>query len=400
MKTDNTRLYYIDSLRILAFGLLFIFHCWRPFDHFGWNIKNEIQSNFFDLLTVFIHSWRMDLIFLISGIGTRFALNSGKSNFLIERIKRLVVPFVFGIIFVIPPQKYIETINYHGFNGSYFDFLMVWPSVAFSFNFGSSLMLWFGHLGAHIYYLPYLFVMTFLLVYLHKLYGILRIKAEYIKKIVTSKYGVLTLVLPIWISRYLLTPVFPMYTDWADFFSYFWIFLYGFALIKDENFIRRMKDNMNGFLITGVIASAAGLYMFYGGGISLFGSEQSEFGIAAGIKSLITALSAFSWVMFFLGLAAKKLNLNSRISTTANSAILPVYILHQTIIILAGYFILPMQLNITAKFILLSAVSIPLSYAGYLIIRKSSILRFMFGMKPEKPKKIESEKLISTFSET
>ena len=44
LETKKQRQHYIDWLRILAFGLLFLFHSWRPFDHFPWHIKNEDQN--------------------------------------------------------------------------------------------------------------------------------------------------------------------------------------------------------------------------------------------------------------------------------------------------------------------------------------------------------------------
>ena len=98
---SNKRLYYLDWLRVFAFGLLFLFHSWRPFDHFPWHIKNEEQIAFFDMLTMFTHGWRMFLIFLVSGAGTWLAMRSRKGKFVIDRIKRLIVPFLFGILLII-----------------------------------------------------------------------------------------------------------------------------------------------------------------------------------------------------------------------------------------------------------------------------------------------------------
>jgi glucan biosynthesis protein C len=97
MNTENKRLYYLDWLRVLAFGLLFLFHSWRPFDQLPWHIKNADQSFVFDLLTFFTHGWRMFLIFLVSGAGTFLAMRSRKGAFVKDRVKRLVVPFLFGI---------------------------------------------------------------------------------------------------------------------------------------------------------------------------------------------------------------------------------------------------------------------------------------------------------------
>ena len=160
IKSTNERKHYIDWLRVLAFGLLFLFHSWRPFDQFPWHIKNEEQNVIFDLLTMFTHGWRMFLIFLVSGAGTWFALRSRKKAFLMDRIKRLIVPFIFGILLIIPPQRFYEWVMFSDFTGTYFDFLLVYPSQQLGANMGSCLLLWFGHLGTHLWFLPFLFAIT------------------------------------------------------------------------------------------------------------------------------------------------------------------------------------------------------------------------------------------------
>ena len=64
--SNNQRLYYIDWLRVLAFGLLFLFHTIRFFDFFPWHVKNADQSILASIIVGFTHSWRMHLIFFIS----------------------------------------------------------------------------------------------------------------------------------------------------------------------------------------------------------------------------------------------------------------------------------------------------------------------------------------------
>ena len=107
MKTVSTnRLYYIDWLRVLAFGLLFVFHSMRFFDDFPWHLKNDLHHNIFNSLVLFTHTWRMPLIFIISGVGTNFALSSRGKSFISDRVKRLVIPYILGIIILIPPKNF------------------------------------------------------------------------------------------------------------------------------------------------------------------------------------------------------------------------------------------------------------------------------------------------------
>lgn len=381
MKAQNSRLYYIDWLRILAFALLFLFHTWRPFDHYSWNIKNADQGMIFDLLTFFTHGWRMDLIFLISGVGTWFALNSRKSSFFFDRIKRLIIPFIVGIIFIIPPQKFYEAISFHGFQGDYFQFLKAWPVYAFSQNFGASVLFWFGHLGAHIYYLPYLFAMTVLVVPVYKTIQNRKFNFGKVENLIVTQWGVFLLVLPLILIRYRLKPIFPGYTDWSDFFSYMCVFIYGFIFIKNPRFVEIIKQRMWLFLNIAVISNVLLLYFIKQSDANMQLYMKPEYGFIHLYLSVLSVLVSFCWVMFFVGLAAKKLNFNHKFIQPANTAILPIYILHQTLIVVFGFYIIQLHTSILVKYLLIAGTAIPTSVLLYLVLKRFSLLRFLFGVK-------------------
>jgi hypothetical protein len=389
MKAQNPRLYYIDWLRILAFGLLFLFHSWRPFDHYGWNIKNTDQSAIFDFLTFFTHGWRMDLIFLISGVGTWFALNSRKSSFFFDRMKRLIIPFIFGIIFIIPPQKFYEAISFYGFQGDYFQFLKAWPVYAFSQDFGASVLFWFGHLGAHIYYLPYLFTMTVLVVPVYKSIQNRNFNFKNLENLIVTPWGVFLLLLPLIIIRYGLKPIFPGYTDWADFFSYMCIFIYGFIFMKNPGFVEIIKQRMWLFLNIGIISNVLLLYYIKQGDAQMQLSMKPEYGFNHLYLSVLSVFISFCWVMFFVGLAAKKLNFNHKFIQPANTAILPIYILHQTKIVVFGYYIIQLNASIFVKYLLIAGTAIPSAIMLYLALKRFNLLRFLFGLKTETNKSNE-----------
>jgi glucans biosynthesis protein C len=383
METQSTRLYYIDWLRVLAFTLLFVFHAWRPFDHFEWHIKNAIQSNFFDYLTFFIHGWRMDLIFLVSGVGTWFAMNSRKSLFLTDRLKRLIVPFIFGIILIIPPQKYLEGISFHGYEGNYFEFLIDWPVIAFSRNFGASILLWFGHLGAHIYYLPYLFVMTIPVVFLYKWMKRKNLSFSRLNNIILTPWGIFLLILAILVSRFALKPLFPYYTDWADFFTYLWMFVYGFVFIRNPKFVELVKKQMWLFLNLGILASVLLMYFVSSSPENLQLYSRAGYSLIHLYLNFLAVMISFSWVMFFVALSAKRLNFSHQTLQPFNNAILPVYILHQTLIIVLGYYVIQWNMAVALKFIIIATAAISTSVIMYMYIRKVNVLRVLFGMKSQ-----------------
>ncbi len=384
---DTKRLYYLDWLRVLAFGLLFLFHSWRPFDHLPWHIKNEEQTTIFDFLTFFTHGWRMFLIFLVSGAGTWLAMRSRKGEFITDRIKRLIVPFIFGIILIIPPQRFYEWIMYRDFQGGYLDFLLMYPAQQLGDNMGASVLLWFGHLGTHLWYLPFLFVMTLVSLPIFKKIQKGEIRFEGLKKIMSTRFGVFVLVIPMIVCRLILKPVFQGYTDWADFFVYIWPFIYGFIFMADNEFIDIIKGKMILLLNVGVISSA--LFIFLGSSDEQLVQAYLypdyswlHFGITVNAMMI-----AISWIMFFLGLFAKTMNFNHSLLIPANISILPIYILHQSLIIVFGYYIVGLELNVYIKFLIIATTAVPASVLLYKLIQTNNISRFLFGLKPLARKK-------------
>ena len=90
---------------------------------------------------------------------------------------------------------------------------------------------------------------------------------------------------------------------------------------------------------------------------------------------------AWAWVLAIVGLGSRYLNFNSRRREAVNEAVMPFYILHQTVILGIGFFVIPLTLNVSAKI----AIIVPSSFVGilaiYWLVKLVNVLRFLFGMK-------------------
>ena len=378
------RLYYLDWLRVFAFGLLFVFHSWRPFDHLEWHIKNEEQHSIFDILTMFTHGWRMHIIFLVSGAGTWFAMRSRKEKFFSDRLKRLIVPFILGIIVLIPPQRYYEWKMFRDFQGGFMEFLMVYPIQQLDSNMGTSILLWFGHLGTHLWYLPYLLVMTVACTPLFKRIKAGKIHLYRLKKILYTRFGVFLLIIPMLTFRLLLKPIYQQYTDWADFFIYLWPFIYGFIFMADKELISIVVKRRKLLLFAGILSSSVFMYMGATSEAMVRGYTNPEFNWIHLTSSVVSMFIALSWTLYFLGVFAKAMDFKHRLLVPANISILPVYVLHQTLIIVFGYYIISNDINLFAKFLIIVITAIPSSILLYQLIRRNNFTRFLFGLKPLK----------------
>jgi fucose 4-O-acetylase-like acetyltransferase len=70
------------------------------------HIKNAEQSRLLELPMLFFNRWRLPLLFFISGCGVAFAAEAGPGQFLPRAAPRLLIPVVFGMLVIVPPQIY------------------------------------------------------------------------------------------------------------------------------------------------------------------------------------------------------------------------------------------------------------------------------------------------------
>jgi hypothetical protein len=375
--STNQRIYYIDWLRVIAFGLLFVFHSFRLFDTYPWHLKNADTSISINYIIEFMHSWRMYIIFLVSGAGTYFAMKSKRENFLNGRIKRLVIPYIFGVFILIPPQKFFEAIQQSGFEGNYLLFFTQLPYNLINENFGWNLI-WIGYLGYHLWYLVFLFVQTILFLPLFKL--ILRYQnkvCEQSNKLFRSFYTFWNIILPFVLLEFLLRPLFPHYLSWADFATFSLYFLFGFLLQINQKIILYIEKKAYKFLLIAITC-----WSFYLINKTFLDNISiPEYTLNYFFSIILKNLNSISWVFAFIGLGKKFLNFNHRYLNDLNQGILPFYILHQTLIIFAGFYIVPLNHTIAEKFIFVLLVSFILTIGLYQIIRRIRFLRFFFGMR-------------------
>jgi fucose 4-O-acetylase-like acetyltransferase len=110
----------IDWLRVFSMGMIFLFHCARYFDNQGWHVKNPQTDEVISFFVLFLSQWIMPLFFILSGISTYYILGFRKTGaFIKSRFTRLLVPFIFGTLVLIPPQVYIERFSNNQFIGSF-----------------------------------------------------------------------------------------------------------------------------------------------------------------------------------------------------------------------------------------------------------------------------------------
>lgn len=124
---SNMRRVYIDNLKWMFIFLLIPYHA-----AMAWNVWGEPNYIFFEgnkiisSIVVFLNPYFMPFMFLAAGISTRFALQKRTiRQYLVERLKRLLMPFVFGTLLIMPLMTYIADKFNCGYHGNLFEHYLV-----------------------------------------------------------------------------------------------------------------------------------------------------------------------------------------------------------------------------------------------------------------------------------
>ncbi len=370
------RLYYIDWLRVLAMFCVFFFHNSRFFDSFSdWHVKNATTSLGPTMVVAFLNIWMMPLFFLVAGAGTYYAFKTrSAAQYAGERSLRLLVPLIFGMFVILVPQAYYQAVfQGQDFSGNnffqiYWMYLKTLPDLEFF----------------HLWFLYYLFIFSLVTIPIFINFSgsgksIASRLAEWLSR---PWVLVLSLVLSLaLVDAFLSTEGF-----WGNrnsggwnIVSYFLFFIFGYIIFANPRITATMKNLTWPALGVGVIVSVALIAFF----LDPLTEPQDYYGTSFYIAAqAIYALNTWAWLIAILGLGARFLTRNNRFLQYSNEAVLPFYILHQTVIIVIGFFVVQWNTGVGLKYLVISTSSftgIMLIYE--LLVRRITVLRFLFGMR-------------------
>ncbi|MFT3746772.1 MAG: acyltransferase family protein [Agriterribacter sp.] len=103
---DGKRIHGLDALRAVAMLLGILLHsaiAYKARPHTNWLHDSEFSSWIFDFLYFILHSFRMPVFFLIAGFFARLLYYKiGEKKFILHRWKRVGIPFIGAMIFILP----------------------------------------------------------------------------------------------------------------------------------------------------------------------------------------------------------------------------------------------------------------------------------------------------------
>ncbi len=98
---------------------------------------------------------------------------------------------------------------------------------------------------------------------------------------------------------------------------------------------------------------------------------------------LLRGLCAWSFVLALLGYAHTHLNVRRSWLARANEAAFPVYVVHQTVLVGAAFFIVRLHLPLSFKYLLVVLATFAGSLATYAVVQAVNPLRVLFGLHPQ-----------------
>ncbi|MDN5285317.1 MAG: Peptidoglycan/LPS O-acetylase OafA/YrhL, contains acyltransferase and SGNH-hydrolase domain [Mucilaginibacter sp.] len=370
LSANTNRQYYLDWVRVITIIFVFLFHCGRFFDTDDWHVKNAITSFTADFLTFFMVQWMMPLFFFISGASTWYALQSKSgAKFINDRVKRILIPLIFGILILSPHQVYLERLSHHQFAGTIIDFLPHYFSGWYAFG-GN-----FAWMGLHLWYLLLLFIFSVISL---PLLLLVKKSARSHSESGSSLIYLVTFVIVLALPGCLLTPDnlagSRVWGGWSI-IEHLVLFITGYYAFSKAGISKLLSKYRYLFLLITILATAINMYLFYNYVHFNFGTFPYC------LKILLRSLVCFGWICTLLGFAKSKLNHTNKFLKYGNEAVLPFYIIHQPVIVLIGYFIVQSQFSIGVKYLIIVLVAFSIVMLSYeFLIRRFSVLRYLFGI--------------------
>ena len=359
----------LDWLRIGAFGLLILYHIELVYGPFDWHIQSDHRVPWIRELLLVTSPWRLTLLFLISGAALRFMCRSRTATQIASsRLWRLIPPLVFGVVFLVPVQSWIEAMD----KGYWTDSLFAWWKREFSPAGIAN-----GVPVNHLWFLVYICVYSLAALPLIARPDRIRQLETWLENQLT---GWRVLLIPFAYLAAIRIFIYPMFwitnslpTDWYNHALSFGAFVFGFLIVGRDRIWRELeKARWVALTIALCALPVVMLQDIHPGGRAFMGVP----------KALVVATDQWATIAAILGFASRHLrNASSPVLTYLNDAIFPCYLAHQTVLVLTMWLIKPAHLPAPVEFSILFVMTFGGSLLTYEAVKRIPPMRPLWGLK-------------------
>jgi len=365
------RIHYIDWLRVLAVLLLFPFHVSRVFNYGDpFYVKSEHLSMALNYVLGFIDYWHMPLLFLLAGSSSYFALRKRNgSQYVAERVKRLLVPFLFGWLVLIPPQTWYGARFNLGYDQSFWYYLASGDWLVFNIRDGGD---YYGGFGmGQLWFILWLFVISLvalpLLLWGRSDKGRAALE-RFARRLARPAWWLLAGFI-IFVGEALPDPV------GKNPFYYAAFFVLGYLIMFDRAFVESAEKYRLVTLALGTVLAVA--WMTTGS----FRDSLPDPGVPIALISFVGNLGRWLMMVGLLGMGKAYLDRSTPALQYLAPASYPIYILHQTVIVVAAFYIVQLAIGGVAQWLVLFVTAVGVTFGLYEVVRRVPGLRMLLGIK-------------------
>jgi len=379
--SPQDRLHYLDWVRVAAFALLILYHEGMFYVTWGWHVKSPHAGHALEPLMQITSPWRLTLLFLVSGAATRFmAAKSTPGALARSRLGRLLLPLLFGMAVIVPPQSYFEVVEKLGYTGGYLAFWARYLQFDAGFTVdGARLILptW-----NHLWFVAYILVYSLLLAGLLATARPLLARLERgLARLLSGPGALIWPILYLAVLRAVLLPRFgvthALVDDWYTHAVSLSAFVTGFCLAGAPA-IGQTFERLR-WPALAIALCAYGLFASYAWIYRAPDAVPPEMLVLA--MRPVYAAQQWGAIVAALGFARRHLNRPSPQLRYCVEAVFPWYIVHQTLIVVAGHHLAQLHLTPLAEGGLLLAVTLGGTALAGEMVRRTGPLRPLFGLK-------------------
>jgi hypothetical protein len=363
------RQHYADAIRVGAVGFVFLAHLseiFNPWDE--WHITNAERSRVIGEIAVLVAPWTMPIVMLLAGVSAWYSLRSrGNAGYIRERVVRLLVPLIVGVLVLVPPQVYLERRLRGQFNGSFFAFYPhffdgIYPNGNLSWH--------------HLWFLAHLFFYSIIALPLFRLWqrsGESK-TMRWAARVCAAPGGILWLAVPLILERNLLWGLFPerhmLGSDWSNHALLFVAYIYGFILAGSPWLGRAIDAQWPRALLVGVAGTSVLVVGTWQGVIPARLPPQYSLWYLA--FWTLYGVCAWGWMVAVLGIARRWLNTEGPLLRYGRRAGFTFYVLHQPAIVAVAFVVVQWHAPVAIKFAAIALASIALTLAGTEVLSRFS----------------------------
>lgn len=371
------RHYGMDWLRIGAFQLLILYHVGMAFVPWDFSVKMTPPIGWTVIPMFLTNPWRLSLLFVVSGFASAALLERSQSigALMRSRLARLGIPLLFGMAVIVTPQPWIELVTQHHYSYGFGYFLMhdyYRPQAIDGVIVPTYMHLWFV-----VYLLAYTLLWGALLTLPKAWIAQTKALAERVLAGpallpfgIATFFAVRNFVAPGWSDSHLFV------NDWSAHLSYFGAFLFGVLLRRSD---RVRETAARWWKVAGVAAIIGWAYISWAE-ITYPGMAPMPHSLGL-LYRIARATEAWGAIVGLVGLAERHWNRDSKWRPMLAEAVFPFYIVHQTVIIVVGYWLLSTPTTGLERFLILVAATFAGCWAFYLVGRSIEPLRPLIGLR-------------------